>query len=170
MRSALLIVLLLIVGCYLMDNDASANMSLTDKKGDIGKVKLTDTPKGLFVEVDLKNLPSGEHGFHIHEYGSCEDGTDEKGVLQKAFKAGGHFDPEKTGKHLGPKGKGHKGDLPVLKVDKKGNVKVSFYVPDLMVKEVRERAIIIHEGKDNYKDTPLPLGGGGKRIACGVIR
>ena len=119
MRSALLIVLLLIVGCYLMDNDASANMSLTDKKGDIGKVKLTDTPKGLFVEVDLKNLPSGEHGFHIHEYGSCEDGTDEKGVLQKAFKAGGHFDPQKTGKHLGPKGKWNKGDLPVLKVDKK---------------------------------------------------
>ena len=53
---------------------------------------------------------------------SCiTESKDEKGVLQKAFKAGGHFDPQKTGKHLGPKGKGHKGDLPVLKVDKKGN-------------------------------------------------
>ncbi|MBV8452160.1 MAG: superoxide dismutase, partial [Deltaproteobacteria bacterium] len=27
-----------------------------------------------------------------------------------------------------------------------------------------------HAGGDNYSDTPLPLGGGGARLACGVIR
>jgi Cu-Zn family superoxide dismutase len=28
---------------------------------------------------------------------------------------------------------------------------------------------MIHEGGDNYRDTPEPLGGGGGRIACGVV-
>ena len=28
---------------------------------------------------------------------------------------------------------------------------------------------MIHVGGDNYSDMPLPLGGGGARIACGVI-
>jgi Cu-Zn family superoxide dismutase len=28
---------------------------------------------------------------------------------------------------------------------------------------------MIHAGGDNYADQPAPLGGGGARIACGVI-
>ncbi|WP_324128836.1 superoxide dismutase family protein, partial [Acinetobacter baumannii] len=29
---------------------------------------------------------------------------------------------------------------------------------------------MIHAGGDNYSDSPQPLGGGGARIACGVIK
>jgi Cu-Zn family superoxide dismutase len=29
---------------------------------------------------------------------------------------------------------------------------------------------MIHAGGDNYSDTPKPLGGGGERIACGVVK
>lgn len=29
---------------------------------------------------------------------------------------------------------------------------------------------MIHAGSDNYSDDPKPLGGGGDRIACGVIQ
>jgi Cu-Zn family superoxide dismutase len=29
---------------------------------------------------------------------------------------------------------------------------------------------MIHEGGDNYSDKPKPLGGGGARIACGVVK
>jgi Cu-Zn family superoxide dismutase len=28
---------------------------------------------------------------------------------------------------------------------------------------------MLHVGGDNYADTPAPLGGGGARMACGVI-
>lgn len=28
---------------------------------------------------------------------------------------------------------------------------------------------MIHAGGDNYADQPAPLGGGGPRLACGVI-
>ncbi len=31
-------------------------------------------------------------------------------------------------------------------------------------------AIMVHAGGDNYSDDPKPLGGGGDRIACGVIQ
>jgi Cu-Zn family superoxide dismutase len=28
---------------------------------------------------------------------------------------------------------------------------------------------VIHGGGDNYSDSPQPLGGGGARVACGVV-
>lgn len=28
---------------------------------------------------------------------------------------------------------------------------------------------MVHEGGDNYSDDPKPLGGGGARVACGVV-
>jgi len=34
---------------------------------------------------------------------------------------------------------------------------------------MRGRAFVIHEGGDNFSDQPKPLGGGGARIACGVL-
>jgi superoxide dismutase, Cu-Zn family len=37
-------------------------------------------------------------------------------------------------------------------------------------RRMRGRSIMIHAGGDNYSDTPAPLGGGGARTACGVIK
>jgi Cu/Zn superoxide dismutase len=45
-----------------------------------------------------------------------------------------------------------------------------FTAPHLTVAEIRGRSIMVHTGGDNYSDTPAPLGGGGARIACGVIK
>ena len=36
--------------------------------------------------------------------------------------------------------------------------------------EVRGHSIMIHAGGDNHSDHPAPLGGGGPRMACGVIK
>jgi Cu-Zn family superoxide dismutase len=41
--------------------------------------------------------------------------------------------------------------------------------PRLTVADIKGRAIMIHAHGDNYSDDPKPLGGGGARIACGVI-
>jgi Cu-Zn family superoxide dismutase len=38
------------------------------------------------------------------------------------------------------------------------------------VAEVKGRSIMIHAGGDNYSDQPVPLGGGGGRTACGVVK
>ena len=65
---------------------------------------------------------------------------------------------------------GHKGDLPVLVVGADGDASLPVLAPQLRVKDVRGRSLMIHEGGDNYSDQPEPLGGGGTRIACGVIK
>ena len=36
--------------------------------------------------------------------------------------------------------------------------------------EVKGKALMIHVGGDNMSDSPQPLGGGGERFACGVIK
>jgi Cu-Zn family superoxide dismutase len=42
--------------------------------------------------------------------------------------------------------------------------------PRLKVADIKGRSLMIHAGGDNYSDLPVKLGGGGARIACGVIR
>jgi superoxide dismutase, Cu-Zn family len=134
----------------------------------IGTLTLRDTKAGLKVTPHLTGLPPGDHGFHVHANGAC-GAADQNGKPVSGLAAGGHFDPMQTAKHLGPTGDGHKGDMPVLTVNPKGKAGKSVIAPHLTVADVKGHAIIIHAGGDNYSDQPAPLGGGGSRIACGVV-
>ena len=96
--------------------------------------------------------------------------TGPNGQPAAGMAAGGHYDPANTSKHLGPHGEGHKGDMPVLTVDGKGKARKVVIAPHLTVADVKSRSIVIHAGGDNYSDQPAPLGGGGARIACGVVK
>ena len=58
----------------------------------------------------------------------------------------------------------------MLVVDPDGTATLAVLAPRLKVSDVLGRALMIHAGGDNYSDQPLPLGGGGARIACGVIQ
>jgi Cu-Zn family superoxide dismutase len=92
------------------------------------------------------------------------------GKMQAGLAAGGHYDPNATGKHTGPSdGSGHRGDLTVLNVAPDGTATEAVNALRLSVSTVRGRSIVIHEGGDNYSDQPKPLGGGGARIACGAV-
>lgn len=174
MKKMLLGSTLLLAGCGNCCNTAHSDIYSTTAAGlnqKIGEISFTDTPSGLVIDVDLKNLPQGEHGFHIHENPDCSASVDAQGKKQPAMKAGGHYDPKKTGRHLGPNNpNGHRGDLPVLTVAPDGTIKTSFTIKNLKVKEIKNRSIMIHAGGDNYSDSPMPLGGGGARIACGLIK
>lgn len=148
----------------------TVKMHLIDEKGEgksIGTVQLEDGKNGLVIRPNLTGLPPGERGFHVHEKPDCGPG-EKDGKRQAGLAAGGHYDPQKTGKHEGPKGQGHLGDLPALKVNEKGEAKGELVAPRLKVADVKGRSLMIHEGGDNYSDQPRPLGGGGGRIACGV--
>lgn len=131
----------------------------TNNPTPIGQVIFRDTEDGLLVLPTLRKLPPGIHGFHIHEKPNCSN---------LGMAAGGHFDPQNTNKHAGPIGNGHRGDLPVLMVDDYGNADAALLAPHLNTSMVINRSVVIHKGSDNYSDKP-PLGGGGARIACGVI-
>jgi len=147
------------------------SMNLIDTTGvgkSIGTITIAQTAKGLQLVPALKGLPPGEHGLHVHENGSCAP-ADKDGQPTAGQAAGGHYDPDGTKAHKGPGGGGHKGDLPKLVVGAKGTANSKIEVPGLKLADVAGRALVIHEGGDNYSDTPKPLGGGGTRIACGVI-
>ena len=149
----------------------TVRVNFIDAKG-IGKpagtVTIKETAEGLELDTNLKGLPPGEHGFHLHENGSCAP-ADKEGTPTAGQAAGGHYDPEGTNAHKGPGGGGHKGDLPKLQVDPKGNANAKLKVSGLKLADVRGKALVVHEGGDSYSDAPKPLGGGGARIACGVV-
>jgi Cu-Zn family superoxide dismutase len=136
----------------------------------IGTIGISDASEGLVIMPNLTELPPGDHGFHIHANPDCGPGAGADGQPAAGLAAGGHYDPGSTGKHLGPHGQGHKGDLPALRVDSGGNAMNAVIAPQLKLADVKGRAIMIHAGGDNYSDQPAALGGGGARIACGVIK
>lgn len=131
--------------------------------GFVGNIVATDTAYGLMLTPKLSGLvpylAPGPHGFHVHVNPSCADG---------GMAAGGHYDPNNTGHHLGPYGNGHLGDLPVIAIDSQGNANVPVVAPRLTVKDILNHSLMIHQGSDNYSDQPA-LGGGGMRMVCGVI-
>ena len=136
----------------------------------IGTVTVAPGAGGLTLTPKLEGLPPGLHGFHIHEKPSCDPATDpDKGEVMPAQSAGGHLDPSHTGQHKGPMGDGHLGDLPALKVDSNGKATAPVVAPHLKMEDLAGHSLMIHAGGDNYSDKPEKLGGGGKRIACGVI-
>jgi superoxide dismutase, Cu-Zn family len=155
------------------DADDQVTMNLIDAKGvgkQIGTLSLSDTNAGLQVTPQLTELPPGERGFHVHVKPDCGPGPGPNGQPAAGMAAGGHFDPANTGKHLGPSGDGHKGDMPVLTIDAGGKATKPIIVPHLTLADTKGHSIMIHAGGDNYSDQPAPLGGGGARIACGVAK
>ncbi|WP_133126737.1 superoxide dismutase family protein [Legionella nagasakiensis] len=141
--------------------EVTAKIYTTDSSHQLlGQVVFKDTEYGLLISPNLKDLPPGLHGFHLHQHPDCSD---------KGMEAGGHFDPQKTGTHQGPYGQGHLGDLPVLYVNKNGTANTITLVPRLKTSDLQNTSVMIHAGGDNYSDKP-ELGGGGARIACGAIK
>ena len=134
----------------------------------IGILKLKNTSDGLEITPDIAELTPGAHGFHLHQNPSCEAG-EKDGKKVAGLAAGGHFDPNNTGKHEGPHGFGHEGDFAILMVAPDGGSEQAVYAPKLTVEDVVNHSFVIHANSDNYSDTPLPLGGTGARIACGVV-
>jgi Cu-Zn family superoxide dismutase len=166
-----------LVACQALAEGAAAKtvtmnmISATGIGAAIGTVDLEDSPGGLVLKTNLKGLPPGVHGFHLHAKASCAAAAGPDGKMAAGMAAGGHFDPDNTKKHLGPDAMGgHKGDLPVLKVAADGTAKDSLLAPHLKLSDLAGHALMIHLGGDNYEDQPKPLGGGGARIACGVVQ
>jgi len=134
----------------------------------IGTLTMHDTVRGVVIKPKLKNLSPGVHGFHLHENPDCSAGVQDD-TMVAAHNAGGHYDPDITGMHHGPNSDGHRGDLPVLKANAAGLANDPVLAPQLKLEDVKGHAFVIHAGGDNYSDDPLALGGGGARIACGVV-
>lgn len=153
--------------------DVKVQMFQVTQKGvldEIGQIAVSESDHGLVFTPQLKGLNPGVHGFHVHQNPSCEP-KETDGKVTAAGAAGGHLDPDGSKKHGSPWGDGHLGDLPALYVDSEGKATVPVLAPRLTkLDQLKDRALMIHEGGDNYSDHPMPLGGGGGRMACGVVQ
>ncbi|WGL94278.1 superoxide dismutase [Cu-Zn] SodC [Arsenophonus nasoniae] len=170
--------MLLVVGAFFtatsLANTITVPMQIVTANNNgqsVGKITIKETKFGLLFTPQLRGLVPGIHGFHIHEHPNC-NALQKEGKLIAAGKAGGHFDPNKTAKHEGPyNSSGHLGDLPGLVVNTNGSADYAILAPRLkLISQIKNRALMIHEGGDNYSDHPVTLGGGGLRVVCGIIK
>lgn len=137
---------------------AETELLETDSGDAVGTIHFADSDYGLLVQPDLKGLSPGLHAVHIHENPDCSD-------------AGEHFDPAGTGQHLGPYAEGHLGDLPNITVEADGSATITVLAPRVLVKDILNRAVIVHKGADRYDShAHHSHGKGGARMYCGVIR
>jgi Cu-Zn family superoxide dismutase len=159
--------------------DVSAEVKLYDTlHHQVGKARLTEQGDGnVAVNVSVRGLTPGFHGFHVHAVGKC---TIENPATPFTT-AGGHFGTS-TQTHGD-----HAGDFPVLLVRSDGTANVNFSTDRFTLEALFDgdgSAIIIHANKDNYANIPLrytaagvagpdtaTLGTGdsGARVACGLV-
>lgn len=145
----------------------AATVRFVDAQGQpVGSAVLTEAEDGVRVNVNVRGLPPGVHGLHVHENGVC----DPPGFTT----AGAHYDP--AGRQHGtenPQGP-HAGDLPNLTVGADGAGELETVARGLSLKSGTSpllkrggTALVIHAAADDYRTDPS--GNSGARIACGVI-
>lgn len=132
----------------------------------IGTATFEQTPTGVLILVDVRDLPPGPHGIHLHAVGSCTPD----------FKAAtGHINPDKAAHGLRNPDGPDNGDLPNLYVAADGTTKAEFFTTRVSVSGGAAPAlldedgstVIIHENPDDHMTQPI--GGAGGRIGCGII-
>jgi Cu-Zn family superoxide dismutase len=170
MRIFIYITLIMMIGgsaAFGAESIKEARADIVDSSGKkIGKAIFKETTDGVAITLDVRNLPPGLHGMHIHAAGACQP---------PHFKsAQGHFNP--YGKQHGlknPRGP-HAGDLPNLLVQPDGTAKTTVTAPLVTLSPGKASllsgngtALVIHAKPDD--EITDPSGNSGERIACGVI-
>lgn len=163
------IVALTIAGCKTKTESKPNELTVTlePKSGTNTSGTAVFTEKGGYVTFTavMSGLTPGVHAIHIHEKADCS--------AADATSAGGHWNP--TFKKHGKWGQGdyHKGDIGNFTADANGNGKITLTTNEWCIgcgdetKDVLGKAIIVHQGADDF--TTQPTGNAGGRVACTAI-
>jgi superoxide dismutase, Cu-Zn family len=158
---------------------SQVSVAIRDVNGlDVGTATFIEGDDGVVtVEIEVQDLPAGDHGIHVHETGVCDPSGD-----QPFSSAGAHFNPAGT-QHGGPPtitaspeatATGHAGDLGNITVGTDGTgtatVKTDRFTLSIgptSLQDADGSALVIHADPDDL--TTDPSGNSGARIACGVV-
>ena len=154
--------------------ERSVTVRMADARGNsVGTVEVRQLAHGTLFVADLRNMPPGAHGFHLHERGVCE--------APNFQSAGGHYNPGNTAHGFDSQGGPHAGDLPNIHVTQQGSAMAEFHSDRVTLarnpaqvsgsgpytlRDADGSAIMIHGQADDYRD----MDSAGGRIACGVIK
>ncbi|WP_410014665.1 superoxide dismutase[Cu-Zn] [Sodalis sp. C49] len=138
---------------------------------DMGKITLSDAPKGVIMRVEATGLAPGWHGIHFHEKGVCD-------AKDKFKDAGGHVHSAMPVVHgLLNANANDQGDLTNIYAGADGKAFAEIYSTLVSVTPGTPRpalldgdgsSVVIHANPDDYQSQPI--GGAGDRVACAVIK
>ena len=131
-----------------------------------GNAVFTEEDGVVTMVAVLSGMTEGEHAIHLHEKADCSaaDGTS----------SGGHWNPtnQPHGQWGSPDGY-HKGDIGNIQADANGNGTITITTDEWCIgcddpnKNIVGKAIIVHQGVDDFKTQPT--GDAGGRVSCGGI-
>ena len=136
---------------------------------DVGTVEFRKSPRSaVYVRVNLRGLPPGFHGFHLHTVGTCS--PDFKAAM-------GHL------RNPGESEADQKGAFPPLLVKKDGSAFSVFQTDRFNLEDLQDAdgsAVMVHALPDNFANIPkryaaapdqetMDTGDSGARIACGTV-
>jgi len=151
-----------------------ARAELRDAQGNVvGNASFTPTADGVQIQMRVEGFDAavmgderGEHGFHIHEVGSC--------TPPDFSSAGGHYNPTGVDHGLLDPDGPHAGDLPNLWIEADGSADyavttnlITVGPGDRTLFDANGSALVIHAEPDDYITDSA--GDSGDRLACGVI-
>lgn len=131
-----------------------------------GEARLTEGPDGLTLALEVRAIPSGNHGVHIHTTGQCDGPGFES--------AGGHWNPTNKNHGVANDNGSHLGDFVNLEVAADGTGRFERPISGATLSGENNAlldddgaAFIIHAGRDDQVSDPS--GNSGARLACGVF-
>ena len=149
-------------GAPLANGAHAVAMLRTADGADVGRATATEVGGGLRVTLDVRNMPAGTHGAHLHAVGRCD--------APDFASAGPHWNPP-AAKHgtMNPQGP-HQGDLPNLIVGSNGRGTIGMVLPGATMAGLLDAdgtAMVVHANPDDLMTDPS--GNSGGRVACGVF-
>ncbi len=161
------IVFLLVIG-FCSCQHSQLEIGLNPKSGSeaTGFALLTEKNGRVQLSVTIRGLSEGTHAIHLHEKADCssDDGTSTGGHWNPTFKPHGAWGNSKGY---------HKGDIGNFEVGVDGIGRVYFETDEWCIgcddetKNILGKAIIVHQGADDF--VSQPSGAAGARVSCAGI-